>query len=185
MNNNITTGQTDRTNSIIAQEKVIAFNQDPLSPYVKKEFSLLNIPIVKGLIKFPSLLIPDDTPEYAIERLHKLFERTIRVLSVNVSHNPCWIFIGATDEDGYAKHNPKKITEVENGVMTSDSTMVHRYVYQYLYMPSGIPKFTSDGVTPWQIDHVCGRGRNGCINPTHLQLLDRPTNQSLGNHDDL
>ena len=183
MYNHLDTGQQDKTNASFNKEKVIAFNQDPLSPYVKKEYSLLNIPIVNGLIKFPSLPIPDDTPEYAYERLHKLFERTIRVLSVNVPHNPCWVYTGSRDEDGYARHNPKKITEVENGVMTSDSTMVHRYVYQYLYMPSGLPKFKSDGVTPWEIDRTCGRGSNGCINPTHLQLLDRPTNQSLGNHD--
>ena len=184
MNNNIATGQTDRTNSIIAQEKVIAFNQDPLSPYVKKEYSLLNIPIVNGLIKFPSLPIPDDTPEYAYERLHKLFERTIRVLSVNVPHNPCWVYTGSRDEDGYARHNPKKLTVPEEGYR-SDSSLIHSYVYQYLFMPSGLPRFTSDGVTPWEIDHKCGRGRSGCINPTHLQLLDRPTNQALGNHDDL
>jgi hypothetical protein len=184
MNNFIETGLQDRTNASSVEENIIPFNQDPLSPYVKKEFSLLNIRVKKGMIKFPSIPIPDETPEYAIDRMQKLFDRTIRVLSRNVPHDPCWIFTGATDQWGYARHNPEKITKAEEGY-SSDSVLIHRYVYQYLYMPKGLPIFTSDGETLWEIDHVCGRGHRGCVNPRHLEIVDRPTNVALGNHDNL
>ena len=144
MNNFIETGLQDRTNASSVEENIIPFNQDPLSPYVKKEFSLLNIRVKKGMIKFPSIPIPDETPEYAIDRMQKLFDRTIRVLSRNVPHDPCWIFTGATDQWGYARHNPEKITKAEEGY-SSDSVLIHRYVYQYLYMPKGLPiSATSD-----------------------------------------
>ena len=36
MYNHLDTGQQDKTNASFNKEKVIAFNQDPLSPYVKK-----------------------------------------------------------------------------------------------------------------------------------------------------
>ena len=184
MDNHLDTGHQDRTNASFDKENIIAFHQDPLSPYAKEEYSLLNVPIVKGLIKFPSLPIPDATPKYAYERLHKLFARTVRVLSKNIPHIPCWIYTGSCDPDGYARHNPKKLTEVEEGY-SSDSALVHRYVYQYLYMPSGIPTYCGDGKTLWNVHHKCGRGYKGCIHPQHLQLLDRPTNIDFGNMDNL
>ena len=177
----IQTGQQDRTNANNSVENIIDFTQDPLSPYAKKEFSLLNVPIVKGLIKFPSIIIPDETPIEAVDRLDILFNRTILVLSRNIPHDPCWIYYRSTDLDGYARHNPSKLTEPEKG-FRSDSHLVHRWVYQYLFMPKGIPEFLNDGETILEIDHSCGRGHRGCINPRHLELIDRPTNIANGNH---
>ena len=139
----IQTGQKDRTNANNSVENIIDFTQDPLSPYAKKEFSLLNVPIVKGLIKFPSIIIPDETPIEAVDRLDILFNRTILVLSRNIPHDPCWIYYWSTDVDGYARHNPSKLTEPEKG-FRSDSHLVHRWVYQYLFMPKGILELNNE-----------------------------------------
>lgn len=65
----------------------------------------------------------------------------------------CYIWTGETTADGYGKHNGK---------------LAHRYVFEALIGP------IAEGM---ELDHSCRRTL--CVRPTHLEPVDRSTNERL------
>lgn len=100
-----------------------------------------------------------------LDAVKSLIERTVPAICVHPDfyHDPCFVWTGAKDEDGYGRHR------VPAGM--GGSALVHRFIYEKLV--GEIP----DGLT---VDHACGV--RGCCNLRHLRLLPLDLNRELGDH---
>jgi hypothetical protein len=110
--------------------------------------------------KFQPIDLGDQLSKAQVEYIQGLYARTVPVPSEIFPRDPCLVWCGAKDVDGYSKHKPPKDFK--------GSTLVHRFIYQAIHGELG------DAT----IDHACGRV--DCINPRHLRLLDRATNKAYG-----
>ena len=110
-------------------------------------------------MKFYPIPVRHDIPKDLLSHIQKLYDRTVPVLSRIFPSDPCLMFYGSLDEDGYAKAKPHP--------KYKGSTRVHRYVWQSCY---GDPIDT--------IDHACGL--KSCINLRHLRELDLDHNRKFG-----
>jgi len=118
-----------------------------------------------------------DCPPTVVKYIQHRCEWTIPVLNWLHPNDPCWKYLGKTP-DGYAKHNPKRLSKKFNLPEEAQncSTQLSRFIYRWVYKPEGLS-------IKYDVDHTCGRGTNSCINPRHLQLLTPEMNKSLGNRD--
>ena len=112
--------------------------------------------------KFLPIDLGDKLPEAAVKYIQGLYARTIPVPSEIFKRDPCLVWCGAKDVDGYAKHKPPKDFK--------GSTLVHRFIYQAVHGELGEAT----------IDHACSKV--DCVNLRHLRLLDRATNKAYGDH---
>lgn len=110
--------------------------------------------------KFQPIDLGDQLSKAQVEYIQGLYARTVPVPSEIFPRDPCLVWCGAKDVDGYSKHKPPKDFK--------GSTLVHRFIYQAIHGELG------DAT----IDHACGKV--DCINPRHLRLLDRATNKAYG-----
>jgi hypothetical protein len=83
---------------------------------------------------------------------------------VFASPDGCWIWMGAGLEYG----------RFQEGGRGSRLALAHRYAYEHMVGP--IPGSHPDGLT---IDHLCRTP--ACVNPAHMELVDRGTNTLRGN----
>ena len=109
--------------------------------------------------QFYPIPVRHDIPKDLLAHIQKLYDRTVPVLSRIFPNDPCLMFYGSLDDDGYAKAKPHPNYK--------GSTRVHRYVWQSCY---GDPIDT--------IDHACGL--KSCINLRHLRELDLDHNRKFG-----
>lgn len=79
-------------------------------------------------------------------------------------HEPCWIWLGATNSRGYGYRTGKALRPA----------LTHRYFYEWFKGP--IP----DGLT---IDHLCRNKR--CCNPAHMEPVTAEENTSRARCADL
>ena len=122
-----------------------------------------------------SVLVHQDCPPSVLEYIQHRVEFTIPVLNWIYPKDPCWKYLGKSG-DGYAKHNPRRWKGLPEKAQNC-STQLSRFIYIWLNHPiEGLP-------LKYNVDHMCGRGTNKCINPRHLQPLTPEINKSLGNGD--
>ena len=79
---------------------------------------------VYGMNFYP-IPVRHDIPKDLLAHIQKLYDRTVPVLSRIFPNDPCLMFYGSLDEDGYAKAKPHP--------KYKGSTRVHRYVWQSCY----------------------------------------------------
>lgn len=109
------------------------------------------------------LPVRNDMEPDLLNYLQSLLERTYPKLSVVFTQDPCWIWWGALDRDGYPrKTHPSHI---------KGSALVYRFLWCSLYGNPG---------ENLQVDHACGV--RSCINPNHLRLLPPRLNREYGDH---
>jgi len=114
---------------------------------------------VHGL-KMEEIPVRTDIPPDLLSFLQFRLDNTTPVLNRIWPQDPCLVWMGALDKDGYAKHKPPK--------NYSGSTILSRYMWQHAI---GDPKEVT-------IDHACGN--KACINLWHLRLLPRDLNLAYG-----
>ena len=119
--------------------------------------------------KFQPIDLGDNLIPARCEYIRKLYNRTIPVPSVIFKRDPCLVWCGAKDEDGYSKHNPPDAIK--------GSSLVHRYIFKSVYGTHTEDEKEEVNAT---IDHACSV--IDCINLRHLRLLDRATNKAYGDH---
>ena len=134
--------------------------------YTNVNLNLLNNKVVE---------VHPDCPPTVVEYIQHRVEWSMPVLNWLFPYDPCWKYLGKSN-DGYAKHNPRRFKNLPEEAMTC-STVLSRFIYRWLYSPQGISR-------SYDVDHKCGRGDKGCINPRHLQLLTPELNKALGNRDE-
>ena len=110
--------------------------------------------------KFQPIDLGDKLSLAAVKYIQNLYTRTVPVPSTIFPRDPCLVWCGAKDTDGYSKHKPPKDFK--------GSTLVHRFIYQAVHGELGEAT----------IDHACSKV--DCINLRHLRLLDRATNKAYG-----
>lgn len=74
--------------------------------------------------------------------------------------SPCWVWTGATNENGYA-------------ILNIDGRRMYAHRVTYMALVGPIPN-------TWEIDHLC-RVRP-CINPAHLEAVESYVNSMRGEH---
>ena len=92
-------------------------------------------------------------PPSVLKHIQKHLNWSVPVLNIQLPNSPCWKYLGTSDPDGYARHNPR--TKKLPKEAQRSSHLLHRFIYQWLFMPQGIPDRTSDGERI-EVDHVCG-----------------------------
>jgi len=121
------------------------------------------------------IMVHFDCPPSVLEYIQYRIEYTIPVMNWIFPEDPCWKHLGKSG-DGYAKHNPRRFKNLPEKAQNC-STQLSRFIYIWLNHPiEGLP-------LKYNVDHMCGRGTNKCINPRHLQPLTPEINKSLGNRD--
>ena len=117
--------------------------------------------------QFEPIDLGDNLIPARYEYILKLYNRTLPVPSVIFKRDPCLVWCGAKDDDGYSKHNPPDAIK--------GSSLVHRYIYKSVFGTHTEDEKAEVNAT---IDHACGV--IDCINLRHLRLLDRATNKAYG-----
>ena len=116
-----------------------------------------------------------DCPPSILKYIQYRVQVTIPVLNWLHPNDPCWKHLSKTP-DGYARHNPKRFKNLPEEAQNC-STILSRFIFRWIYHPT-------EGLSiKYDVDHICGRGTNSCINPRHLQLLTPEMNKLLGNRD--
>ena len=78
--------------------------------------------------------------------------------------DPCMIWLGAVDEDGYARHRVPQCATV-----SEPSQILSRFMYQHLVEEIG---------ADLEVHHECGN--SGCINIRHLKAISHDLNIAIG-----
>jgi hypothetical protein len=138
--------------------------------------SISNLYGIKKIYGDFEIPVPDDCPDVAYKHIQKHLNKSVPLLSREHPDMPCLIHTLKHKPDGYAHHTPPKSAQ--------GSVILSRYIYQYLFYPKGIPTHNSDGQV-LEVDHTCGNGHLGCINPLHLNLTTKKLNRDLGNRRNL
>ena len=100
-----------------------------------------------------------------LDAVKALIERTVPVLCNHPDfyRDPCFVWAGAKDEDGYGRHR------VPAGI--GGSALVHRFIFQ---------KAVGEIPGKLTVDHACSN--RACCNLRHLRLLPLDLNRELGDH---
>lgn len=77
----------------------------------------------------------------------------------------CWIWRGNRNARGYGRF---RIDPIAHGGPTI-YRYAHRLMYALVYGPPPLDK---------EIDHTCGRGRDGCVNPYQLRAVTWKVNEA-------
>tara|TARA_R100000995_G_C3482700_1_gene125038 strand:+ start:2146 stop:2712 length:567 start_codon:yes stop_codon:yes gene_type:complete len=163
-----TTDPSLTLNNLNDMGKILDF--EPISD----EKSVLYTSVNLNNLDMSDIVVHPDCPPEVLKYIQYRVEYTVPVMNWIYPNDPCWKHLGKTP-DGYAKHNPKRFKYLPEEARNC-STQLSRFIYRWVYQPEGISR-------RYDVDHKCGRGTNGCINPRHLQLLTPEINKALGNRD--
>lgn len=98
-----------------------------------------------------------------VKDIARFFERISISPDFQFANQPCWLFTGKLNGDGYARVS-----------FRGKHIMLHRIMYAWLCAP--VPEWTPCGIT---IDHLCRRRH--CCNPSHMELVPHKTNMERSN----
>lgn len=126
--------------------------------------SFLNMPVLDYdfLPKVPH--IPDHLPIRLQSFILDKFKKTMAGRTYMFPSDPCMVYLGAIDEDGYAR-----IRVPRCATAAAPSQILSRFIYQHLV----------EEVDPdLEVHHLCGQP--SCINPRHLKAMTHDLNVSIG-----
>jgi len=115
--------------------------------------------------------VRSDISEAELKGCQDLLERCLLVPSLHPDFidDPCVVFTGCLDKDGYGIHRPK--------AQAHGSRRVHRYMYEVAVGKTITNSFS------WKelhIDHACAN--RSCCNIRHLRPMSAKLNKELGDH---
>ena len=108
--------------------------------------------------------IPDNLPIRLQSFILDKFKKTMAGRTYMFSNDPCMIWLGAVDEDGYARIRVPKCATV-----SQPSEILSRFMYQHLVEEIG---------PDLEVHHLCGQP--SCINTRHLSAISHELNISIG-----
>jgi hypothetical protein len=108
--------------------------------------------------------IPDHLPIRLQSFILDKFKKTMAGRTYMFPHDPCMVYLGAIDEDGYARIRVPKCATV-----AKPSEILSRFMYQHLVEEIG---------ADLEAHHDCGNP--GCINIRHLKAISHELNVAIG-----
>ena len=131
---------------------------------IKDYQAFLNISVLDYdfLPKVPH--IPDHLPMRLQSFLLDKFKKTMAGRTYLFPNDPCMVYLGAVDDDGYARIRVPKCATV-----AQPSEVLSRFVYQHLIEEIG---------PDLEVHHRCGNP--SCINPRHLTAISHELNVAIG-----
>ena len=145
------------------------------SPFCRTTLDVLNNLLLKDLKpQYLDIVVHPKCPEAVLDYIKDRLDYTVPKLASIYPDNPCMIWLGAKDKDGYARHSVPNNLKRYGGT----SAVLHRYIYAWLMHGGSLPVRDNDG-NRIEVHHKCGN--RGCVNPHHLMLLSADQNKKLGN----
>ena len=112
--------------------------------------------------------IPDHLPIRLQSFILDKFKKTMAGRTYMFPHDPCMIYLGAIDEDGYARIRVPKCA-----IVAKPSEILSRFMYQHLV----------EEIDPeLEVHHLCGQ--SSCINIRHLTAISHEQNVAIGDDED-
>ena len=108
--------------------------------------------------------IPEHLPLRLQNFILNKFENTFPGTTYLFPTDPCMIYLGFVDEDGYARINVPKCATV-----SEPSQILSRFMYQHLVEDIG---------PDLECHHLCGQP--SCINIRHLKAISHELNVAIG-----
>ena len=126
--------------------------------------AFLNMPVLDYDFLPKVSHIPDHLPIRLQSFILDKFKKTMAGRTYMFPHDPCMIYLGAVDEDGYAR-----IRVPQCATAAAPSKILSRFIYQHLV----------EEVDPdLEVHHLCGQP--SCINPRHLKAMTHDLNIAIG-----
>jgi len=149
------------------------------SPYCRTTLDVINNTLSNAVEpQYPEIYVHPKCPEAIVDFIKDRLDFTAPKLSAIYPDNPCQIWLGGKDADGYARHSVPQNLQRYGG----NSALLHRYIYTWLVHGGKIPLKDSNG-NKLEVHHQCGN--RACCNVEHLILITAEQNKSLGNPQNL
>jgi hypothetical protein len=145
------------------------------SPYCRTTLDVINHTLFNAIKpQYPELFVHPDCPEAVLDFIKDRLDYTVPKLASIYPDNPCMIWLGAKDKDGYARHSVPNNLKRYGGNYAG----LHRYIYAWLVHGGKLPTRDANG-NKLEVHHQCGN--RACCNVEHLILIPAEANKSIGN----